>query len=64
MMVLDNFYLLYAYGNSVIRRSVTNVDFSLDRVRIFWLAGADVICFGVLVVDGYLFFYQIIWNYN
>ena len=64
MMVLDNFYLLYAYGNSVIRRSVTNVDFSLDRIRIILVAGADVICFGVLVVDGYLFFYKIIWNYN
>ena len=33
--------------------------FSGYRVKIILVAGADVICFGVLVVDGYLFFIKL-----
>ena len=51
--------MLGIYSNSVIGRCDTNVEFSLDRVKIILVAGADVICFGVLVVDGYLFFIKL-----
>ena len=35
------------------------MDFSLYKVKIILVAGADVICFGVLFVDGYLFFIKL-----